>query len=37
MTRFYTLLFNVENKNIAAKYEKQLTEFLKNSYDIISK
>ncbi|ETB59420.1 hypothetical protein, variant [Plasmodium yoelii 17X] len=37
MTQFYTLLFNVENKNIAAKYEKQLTEFLKNSYDIISK
>ncbi|CAD2093879.1 DNA mismatch repair protein, putative [Plasmodium vinckei lentum] len=37
MTQFYTLLFNVENKNIAAKYEKELTEFLKNSYDIISK
>ncbi|VWU48220.1 DNA mismatch repair protein, putative [Hepatocystis sp. ex Piliocolobus tephrosceles] len=35
---FYTLLFHVDNKIIAAKYEKELTNLLKmNRYNIISK
>ncbi|CRG95575.1 DNA mismatch repair protein, putative [Plasmodium gallinaceum] len=33
---FYTLLFHVENKKIASKYEKELTILLKKDYDLIS-
>ncbi|SBT79012.1 DNA mismatch repair protein, putative [Plasmodium ovale] len=33
----YTLLFHVENKMVAANYEKELSLFLKSDYDILSK
>ncbi|CAA9990553.1 DNA mismatch repair protein, putative [Plasmodium knowlesi strain H] len=37
MDSFYTLLFHVENKMFASKYERELSDLLKNGYDILSK
>ncbi|GAW83160.1 DNA mismatch repair protein [Plasmodium gonderi] len=37
MNAFYTLLFPVENKLLASKYERELSDFMKTSYDILSK
>ncbi|EUD65832.1 hypothetical protein C922_03815 [Plasmodium inui San Antonio 1] len=37
MDSFYTLLFHVENKMFASKYERELSDLLKREYDILSK
>ncbi|KMZ83966.1 hypothetical protein PVBG_01045 [Plasmodium vivax Brazil I] len=37
MDSFYTLLFHVENKMFASKYERELSDLLKGGYDILSK
>ncbi|SBS89916.1 DNA mismatch repair protein, putative [Plasmodium malariae] len=37
MNVFYTLIFQVDNKMLASKYEKELSDLLKRNYDIISK
>ncbi|KJP88533.1 hypothetical protein AK88_01812 [Plasmodium fragile] len=37
MDSFYTLLFHVENKMFASKYERELSDLLKDGYDILSK
>ncbi|SOV18620.1 DNA mismatch repair protein, putative [Plasmodium sp. gorilla clade G2] len=36
-TKFYILLFHVDNKMIASKYEKELSNLLKDNYNILSK
>ncbi|CZT99761.1 hypothetical protein PFAG_06073 [Plasmodium falciparum Santa Lucia] len=36
-TKFYILLFHVDNKMVASKYEKDLSNLLKNNYNILSK
>ncbi|CRH04081.1 DNA mismatch repair protein, putative [Plasmodium relictum] len=36
LNTFYTLLFHVESKKIASKYEKELSLFLKKYYNVIS-